>query len=376
MTYTPGVKIALVGPGGSGKSTLAALLAIGLCKSRALRSHAVLFDATGHGEYLRDLFAIEDVELRIVRATSFVDLRAAFDLAEADERCAVFLCDPYAAPRVELVEALKLALGLKGRRLAFHQRDELLAVWESWVRAMSASRLHCLFTGPGVMTADREDLDGTDDRALGGADADSWHEANLIIELRAEHARDRHVRRSRPVYSAYVMKDRTRRLTGRRFAFRGSTLTKAGQYKRVLNAFAPHILDAARPTWPTTEALGERSSAALFVGALGESPYELERRRAKIAVESIHATIGILWPGKDQNSVAIRTAVQQEIFSSRSWTEIEGRRAGELEACLEHLQLIEQAIRAGASIAAPGDVARVLADIDNAPTPAAARDVQ
>lgn len=139
-------KIGIFAPAGAGKTITSTLLAVGISKELCNSAAIVMVDPENAAEFVKPICDAEGVPLFIVPARSFVEMRDALAEAEAAECCA-FLVDHYDGIFRELTESQKHVLKLEGRRLPYQHREELIRLWDGWVRQFRNSPIHCIFNG-------------------------------------------------------------------------------------------------------------------------------------------------------------------------------------------------------------------------------------
>lgn len=347
-------RVLLFGPGGSGKSVTAMLLAIGRSIHYHDRKPIALVDPENVEEFLRPLCKAEGIELLVEPSRSFVDMRDSLRVAE-DAGCGVFLVDHYDGIHRELTEAQKTKLNLVGHQLPYAHREELIRLWDSWVRDFRASKLDAIFTGRQAWSwGDAEDAAGDPikvklgTKARGDADAD--YEPNLLIEMERldNFSRDKLTRskKGRTQHVARIVKDRAMTLNGLSFVWKDLNGYKAGDYAKVWEALAPHFAhsNAGPRRLLRPEGVGH-SSAALFDAPAGESRFIEAARRRTIAIEEIQGVMATIWPGTTNDEKRLKHVVMMTLFNSRSWTAIELMMPEKLEDALKVMNHFEDAAK-------------------------------
>lgn len=364
----PAAKIGAFGGMSSGKTLSSILIAIGLSKHYHQNAPIAFFDTEDGSPFVQEICDIEGVPLLSIQSKSFVDMRDS--LVEAESvGCCVFIADSYSHPWKELNEALKVKLGIVGRRLQYHHREELDQLWGEWVSAMLTSPLHCILAGRLGYEWDRgEDEAGDETLTKLGTkmkgETSAGYEPHLLIELEAiqdKAAREKVTKRKKGTtkHHIYVLKDRTRALNGLAFKFNDMNGYVPDAYRPVFDAFVPHFaklaIGQARPQSVA------RSSTGLFLASSGESAYAERERRVTIAIEDFKATIDLLWPGTTNQAKACHAAAIEAIFGERSWTAVQAKSAETVEAGAQLLRLCEAALPREADGVAPSTRAEVIA---------------
>ncbi len=336
-------KVGIFAPPGAGKTLTSILLAIGISKELCNGAAIAFVDPEGAAEFIKPVCDIEQVPLFVVPSRTFVDMRDALTEAEAGGCCA-FVVDHYDGIFRELTEAQKTALNLIGRKLPYQHREELVRIWDAWVRQFRASPVHCVFNGRLAWEwGDDEDESGDPVKVKLGTkmrgESDAGYEPNLLIELEAIQDKEKRDRKTRSkqghiTHFARVLKDRRMVLNGRSFSWKDLNGYKADDYKRVWKDFAAHFAMAPGITKGAGQvASGSgRSSNGLFVPVSGESSFAERSRRVTIAIEELQAALNAIWPGQGGEEKKMRAIVLETIFKSRSWTAIEGMTAEAVEA--------------------------------------------
>lgn len=342
------LKAAFFGPGGSGKTITAMLLAVGLSKEQHNSAPIAFVDPEGVEEFVAPICAAESVPLVVLRGRTFVEMRDG--LTEAEQLgCCAYVVDHYDGIFRELTEAQKTKLNLIGRKLPYAQREELIRIWDSWVRQFRSSPLACIFTGRLAWEwGDSESEDGDVEKVKLGTkmrgDSDAGYEPNLLIEMeRTEKFRRDKVSKARQgeiLHVARVLKDRRMVLNGRSFAWKDLNSYQAGDYKRVFDALRPHF-DTPTVGVVAGSAVSSRTSADLFMGPQGESAFAERSRRVTIAIEEFTASLNILWPGQAENMKACRLAALETLFETRSWSALERMTPDSIEAAVLTLKACE-----------------------------------
>lgn len=326
------LRAALFGPGGSGKTITAMLLALGVSIERHNRAPLAFVDPEGVEEFIAPLCAAESVPLVILRGRTFVEM--CDGLTEAEQiGCCAYVVDHYDGIFRELTEAQKTKLNLVGRKLPYQHREELIRVWDAWVRQFRASSLHCIFTGRLAWEwGDSESEDGETEKVKIGTkmrgDSDAGYEPNLLIEMERleKFRRDKVSKRKQGeiAHVARVIKDRRMILNGRSFEWKDLNAYTQGDYKPVYNALAAHLVArGARADLSSAGGSVARSSAELFVAPSGESAFSERARRVSIAVEELQGALNAVWPGSTNDEKKFKAIVLETLFQSRSWTKIE-----------------------------------------------------
>lgn len=330
-------RISLFGPDGSGKTLTSALIAVGISKERHKSAPVALADPEGISDFLIDIFAAEGVPLVTMQRSAFVDMRDG--LREAEQaHCCVYVVDHYDRFFAELTQAQKTALNLNGRRLPYHQREELARIWDAWVTQFSASSCHTIFNGRLAFEwGDNENDEGEIEKIkLGTKQRGHWdagYEPDLQIELeRVDDQAKRHKKtRSKAgtiSHWLHILKDRRMILNGRHFEFKDLNQYQQGDYAKVYAAVRPHI-DALSPA--TVGDRGDerpsepRTSVTLFSATQSESQFAERKRLVTVAMEEIDAALSILWGGSAVEAKQSRLAALEALFQMRSQSAIEAK---------------------------------------------------
>ena len=348
------LKAAFFGSGGSGKTITAMLLAVGLSKEQHASAPIAFVDPEGVEEFVAPICAAESVPLVVLRGRTFIEMRDG--LAEAEQiGCCAYVVDHYDGVFRELTEAQKVKLNLIGRKLPYAHREELIRVWDAWVRAFRSSPLACIFTGRLAWEwGDSETEDGEVEKVKLGTkmrgDSDAGYEPNLLIEMeRVEKFKREKVSKRKQGeidHVARVLKDRRMILNGRSFSWKDLNEYQAGDYKRVFEALRQHFDVPVVAASPAT-AVSSRSSADLFVAPQGESAFAERARRITIAIEELKAGLEILWPGGTDNAKSCRVAALEALFSTRSMSAVEHKTPDAVEAGVQVLKTMEEEIARG-----------------------------
>ena len=367
------LKAAFFGTGGSGKTLTAMLLAIGIAKERHASAPIAFVDPEGVEEFIAPICAAESVPLVVLRGRTFVEMRDG--LTEAEQLgCCAYVVDHYDGIFRELTEAQKLKLNLIGRKLPYAHREELIRVWDMWVRQFRSSPLACIFTGRLAWEwGDSESEDGETEKVKLGTkmrgDSDAGYEPNLLVEMERveKFTRDKISKRKRGEieHVARVLKDRRMVLNGRSFAWKDLNAYQQGDYRAVYNSLAPHLGDASSNAaavrvsrdLPSTVA----SSAGLFEAVSGESAYAERLKRITVACEDFQSTLQVLWPGTTQIAKACHAAAIEAIFHTRSWSAVESKTVEAVETGAALLRACESALPREADGVAPTTRPEVLA---------------
>lgn len=335
------------GSGGSGKTLTATLIAIGLSKTYHDAAPIAFVDTEDQSDFMIPICQAEGVPLHVVKSRSFIDMRDA--LREAEESCCAFIVDSYSHSARELEEALKVKLNMVGRRMAYHQREQLFSIWGEWVREMRASPLHVLLNGRLSFEWDQvDDEDGDSQVVKVGTkmrgDSDAGYEPDLLVELEAVRTslvRDKttKTKRGNMKHAAVILKDRWMAMNGKTIVWPDNNGYVVGDYKAVFEKFLPHL--ERLNIGPLRRESVSRSSDVLFSAPRGESPFAERARRVTVAVEEIQAAIRAIWPGETAAEKKLRAIVLQTVFKTRSWAAIESMTVESVEEGWRVIQHME-----------------------------------
>lgn len=336
-------KVGIFGRQGSGKTTTAAMIALGLSKAYHKGAPVAALDTENGSDYLVPVFEAEGVELLVVKSRAFADMKNA--LREAQQGgCCAYLVDSYTHPWQELTSTFKEKS--KRKRLEFHHMDELKSLWRTWTDQMLNSPLHIILSGRlGFEWGEEETDEGRNLIKLGTkmkSESEAGYEPSLLIEMEGVQNADTRLKQTRTkkgtiVHHAYVLKDRWRTLNGRTFTFKDINEYKAGDYKKVFDAFAPHWSKLVIGTQQRAVD-GSRTSGAMFSNATGESVGQEIARRKQIAAEEVEGILAALWPGQDAGSKAIKRELVHELFDTYSWKAVETSKLEALETAVAVLR--------------------------------------
>ncbi len=351
-------KVALFGPSGSGTTLTAIMLAIGISKEWAAGRSIVLVDTDGIAGFVRPVCVAESIRLDVIDAAAFVAMREGLARAE-DSGAAALLVDGVDTIHRELTTAQRVAYGLTGERTPRACHDDLAAIWDAWIWAWRASPIDCLATAR--RGAPHEDVDAAPE--TDGPITSLEMGADVEIELRATlnrraAARPTKSRRGAIVHHAYVVKDRTRTLNGRHFAFKDLNDYKAGDYRAVWKAIGPALAATGRSGVLRGESLA-RTSRDLFP-APGEGGFADATHRRAVAIEEIQASLRALWPGETADEKRLRMLVTYTLFQARSWTAIGALPVETLETAWNTLEEYEVSAD-GVKVTDDADVVEALA---------------
>lgn len=316
------LKVGIYGGNGAGKSRTAAEIAIGLHKYMKADKPVYYKDSETGSDYLIPLFKKHNVPLCVSKSRSFSDLLLALD--EAEENAFLLITDSITHYWDNLVESYKKKHDLT--RLTIQHWGEIKPIWWDFSKRYVTSNLHIIVCGrAGDVWQDVEDEEGFKELKKVGTkmrvEKELGYEPSLLIEM------EKH-RQSAKVgagwtHRAWVVKDRFDVIDSQHFD------------NPTFESFLPHIelLNLGGEHRAVDEG---GDTQELFSNSHNGYNRKVEK---DITLEKIQEELKIAYPSRKDEDVKGRSDLMFQVFGTRSWTEIEKRKAQvELEQGLLDLQ--------------------------------------
>jgi hypothetical protein len=281
----------------------------------------------------------------VIKSRAFKDMRAA--LTEAEQAgCCGYLVDSYTHPWQELCDSFKEKS--KRKKLEFHHMDELKRLWRGWTDQFLNSKLHIIVSGRlGYEWGKDDEGDLVKLGSKMKSESEAGYEPSLLIEMEAfrptEIAKAKK-QRGNILHRAHVVKDRWRTLNGKTIEWPDINSYKAGDYKRVFDAFLPHWQRLAMSNGVQRAVDGERSSADLF-DANGKTLQQQRAAEVEIALEIIQNTLALIWPGLDALSKQTRLAVIEALCGQPSWAALTKQSLEKLDCQRSLIQFVKEQMK-------------------------------
>lgn len=315
------LKMGIYGGQGSGKTRTASEVAIGLHKHIKSKKPVFFLDSETGSDYVRPLFNQHKVPFHNAKSRAFSDLLTAMD--EAEKEASVFICDSITHFWDELVETYKTTKKLS--RLTIRHWGEIKPIWRDFSAKYVMSNLHVIVCGrAGDVWEEKEDEEGVKELTRTGTrmrvEKELGYEPSLLMEMVKERLSAREG--AGWTHRAWIVKDRFDVIDSKHFD--DPTFESFLPHIELLNLGGKHrVLDA------------DRNSRNL----IGNTNNGFERyRQHEIFLEKINAEFYVKHPGQSVDDKQGRSSLMNEIFKTRSWTEIKGLSSKRLEKGLEKLE--------------------------------------
>lgn len=339
-TDTKYCKIGAYGPQGSGKTTTMTIIA-GLIARLTGKKAVYMVDSENGADYVSGVLTRQGIELKAIKTREFGTLVEVFeDFADRGE---IVLVDSATHFSDNVRESYMKARGRN--RLELRDYGPCNDTWRLFTRLFVNSKIHALLCGR--MAFDYENYINEDgktefyksDSRMKAADQ-IGHEPALLVKLeqvdnatlqqqfreanskeaRAKAIQDMRLHSSID-FVATIEKDRTWLIQGQRFVFT-STQDRDKDIKAVEDAFMPFVQWHLKGT--SHSGVQENGATqALMSPAGNEFAWQEEQRRRDIAIEELEGQIVAFFPGTTGKDKAVKAALLETLFGTRSWTKIE-----------------------------------------------------
>lgn len=317
-------KIGAFGGQGSGKTTTMSQIAIGLSLSLHKGAPVAFYDTEKGSDFARVMFEAEGIELLRSKTRAIKDLLTIVKEAEAVGCCALVV-DSVSHVWKDLMDSFCARKNIS--RIQFEHWRELKGVWGQWTDAMINSRLHMLVAGRAGKEYEYQEDEGSGKKELitkgtkMKAEGDFGYEPDFLVEMWLERENAKHTG-SHLVHRAIVLKDRSMRVNGHEFEWADmKDGYHKGDWKLVYQEFEPYI-KFLNVGGPQVGIDATRDSQSMFDES-GRAEWSRREKDKKICLEEFEATMVKLWPSQDARGKAIKMAVIENLFSTRSWTKVE-----------------------------------------------------
>lgn len=336
------LKMAFYGEAGSGKTYTSTLVAIGLHKYIKSKKACMFLDTETGSDFMIPIFNEAKIDLFVAKTRAFKDCLSIIDKAEkgwkekvVDKKgvenevffppCVVLIIDSLTHIWNEMTESY--CREHKISRITIQHWPAIKQSWRRLTTKFINSNLHIIMAG---RSADKWE-DVIDEKGIREvkkvgtkmrSETEIQYEPNLLVELEQIHKSPKIG--SGWIHRAWIIKDRGNvqtELEGKHFD------------NPTFEDFLPHIellsLGKKHRAIDT-----DRTSDELFKNK--NNGYELHRQH-NILLEKIREELYVLFPRQSSEDKASRSNLLKEIFDTRSWTEVEGKKLQELEIGLELL---------------------------------------
>lgn len=316
------LKCGIHGFAGSGKSFSASMIAIALHEYIHSKKPIYCIDTEGGSDFLKKYFDKKEIELRIAKTRSFVDLLEGTD--EAEQEAEILIIDSITQIWNDLVDAYGKKKGKK--RLTLKDWAEIKPTWRQFTDKFLASKLHILMLGRAGWEFDfEEDEEGVKELTKTGTkmkvEVDLGYEPSLSLEM--ERIRSSAGRIGSGFdYRCWVLKDRSNHINGdfRTFPPVKMDALMLGIENPVFKFILPHI--QALSLGGEHSIIEKGSETGDLFNTDKSIAHQLRMR--DIALEEIKDAITLLYPGRDAESGKAKLNLLKDTFGTTSWTAIEG----------------------------------------------------
>lgn len=333
-------KVGSLGPTGSGKTTLLAMIALYLSKEYHKSAPVAFLDSEKGSDFVQPFFEAEGVELFVNKSRNFTELRNSG--AEAIKLgCCCNISDSMTHFWNELKQSLMEEKRVK--RLDIGLIGQLKDTWAPFTESFISSQIHWLTSGRlgyEWEQADVEDEKGNVKKELvkGGTkmktEGDFGYEPDLLVEMCTMEDPDavdyqkvkgrsktRKNLSAKMLHVATVKKSRVWALNGKVFSWPDADTYKAGDYKKVAQAFLPYFQFLNIGGEHKSFTAG--NSRELFRDTDSRNEYFQQKVRREKAVEEIRGSLGCVFTASTGKDAAFKLEVINFIFGTHSWGEVE-----------------------------------------------------
>lgn len=322
-------KIGIYGTAGSGKTRTAAEIAIGLWKKYNLQKPVAMFDTEPAASYIIPLFENAGIDFLVYdEGRALKDLMAFWKEAEA--ACSIVIVDSITHIWKDCQDSYLTELNTRRKKvnpkskpiyqLEFHHWKPIKAQWVTFTDMFLSSKIHAIICGRtgSIYEYQKNEENGKMELITSGTkmatEKEMGYEPSLLIEMVAHRENGRIINR------ALVEKDRTDRLNGKEFDFPN------------FETFAPHF-DFLNIGGQHFNSMETRDSSGLYTDKISYDGFDYEKREREIQCEEIKGlfvAMGLDGNGKEEK--AARLDILNNVFFTRSWTQIESMSAQQLKS--------------------------------------------
>lgn len=326
-------KIGIYGDAGSGKTTTASKIAIGLANLSGKK--VAFFDTEGGSDYLIKTFENAKVELFVSDISRDFKYLMAFMQECVKEKVDVVIIDSvthiWKQLQKDYLDELNARNVKNGRKkrfaLEFQDWRFIKDTWQQFTDFYLTSPIHTVICGRMAQVYDYQENDTTGKKELittgskMSTEKELGYEPSLLIEMMKEFDKDT----NRLVNKAIVEKDRTDQLNGRIF------------YMPTFDTFKPHFdfLNIGGKHLTIQE-----KTQNTFSDDIGDDSFGAEKRQREIWCEEIQGILTKYYPSRSADDVSAKTALIEEVFSTRSWTKVESMNSSSLKLKFEELKIL------------------------------------
>lgn len=304
MPDTSYLKLSTDGKNGSGKTCTMAQLAAGVAKEFSNSGAVHVFDSSDRWPAWKvHIFDVEKIPLVITAGDSIAALQESMERFLA-EQGAVFVADDLTVPWSEGIAAF----GYENGNLPFDRRQQLLNEWNKFVKPFQLGEFHAIACGRlSYHWENIEDEHGDlklvqgDSKFNAGGSQNFGYDCVLECEMRRRKRRIMGLLRGKTTmeYVCDVVKDANSIINNQQFVFQdfANGGYRAGDYKRVLDAFRPHIEFRRKLSQARRIAV---SSEKLIVS--GKTAWAQDQSARKGYLEELDNLLNHCFPGGEKRS--------------------------------------------------------------------------
>jgi len=307
------LKAGIMGFAGSGKTYTAALMAEGIHKRIKSKKPVYFLDTETGSDFLVPMFKKWKIDLLVSKSRAFKDLLEAVKEAEKDS--ALLIIDSISHFWKEIMDSYQKAHNRK--RLLFQDWMPIKGQWARFTDAYLNSQVHIIMNGRAGFEYDYfTDESGAKQLEKTGTkmkvETEMGYEPSLLVEMVKERVGDPNKRTIEGQlwnHTAYVLKDRTSMLEGKKFI------------NPMFEDFKPHF-DFLNIGGTHVGVDTSKDSTHLFEKDSDENFYEM-RKQKTILMEEIQGDLVSAFPGQSAADKKIKADLIDIAFATRSWTKLE-----------------------------------------------------
>jgi hypothetical protein len=303
------LKLGIYGTAGSGKTFTAGQIGLGVARELKPVKPVYFLDTETGSDFLIPAFKEAGVPLFAHKSRAFIDLVDA--IAEAEKHASVLIIDSISHFWEEIQSAYKKKTGRQ--RISMQEWGIIKEQWRVFTDLFINSKLHIVICGRSRDVSDWEEQeDGKKELVKTGTtmktEKDMAYEPSFLVEMVKEYARDGKVHGKLWDHTAYILKDRTGLLEGKKFV--NPTFEDFRPIFNFLNIGGKHLGIET-----------DRSSVEIFEDG-NDRNWAFEKKQREILLEEIEGEITAYLPGRSKEETSVKAELIFNTFGTRSWAKV------------------------------------------------------